>query len=168
MTNSNQSSENHSITSLQMQTVPARIHTFLYDKIKKCVDMENQTRPDHEREMNIADFIRIAAAEKVGRVLKEEIMAIPPVIRGRGGSVVAQAVKKSGKSSQEFQAKATEIVAMLTMGYNADELIASIVSGETPVIGGNQPASQRQPKSGQHQVRTHQNGPGVRSVRRAV
>jgi hypothetical protein len=160
-----QTNTGHTVTSLTMQTVPARIHTFLYDKIKQCVDMENQTRPDGTREMNIADFIRIAAAEKVGRVLKEPVSEIPPVIRGRGGSLPAQAAKKSGLSSGEFQATAVEILSMITLGYNADDLIAKLISGETQVVGGNQPQHAK-PKSGQHQVQARQVGPGVRSVRR--
>lgn len=162
----NQTNQGYTSAILTMQTVPARIHTFLYEKIKQCVEMENQTRPDGTREMNIADFIRIAAAEKVGRVLREPVSEIPPVIRGRGGSLVAQAAKKAGISTKEFEAKAVELVAMQAMGYNPTDLMAKIISGELAVVGGNQPPERNAAKSGQHQVETRQNTSGGRSARR--
>lgn len=151
---------------LSMCTVPARIHTFLYDKIKQCVDMENRTRPNGTREMNIADFIRISAAERVAKILKEDVSDIPPVIRGRGGSLVAQAAKKAGIPTKEFEAKAVELVAMQAMGYNPAEMMAKLMSGEMPAAG--QGPNTRGAKSGQHQIQTRQNASGGRSARRTA
>lgn len=169
MNNHSNNSSSQATTGLTLQTVPVRIHSFLYKKVKQCVQMENETRPDDgSREMNMADFIRIATAERVGRILKEDVSEIPPVIRGRGGSLVAQAAKKAGISTKEFEAKAVELVAMQAMGYNPADLFAKIMSGEIQVPGGsgNGQQNQSKPKSGQHQIQQHQNGPGVRSDRR--
>lgn len=164
----NHTNNGHTQTSLTLQTVPVRIHSFLYDKVKECVAMENDTRPQHEREMGMADFIRLATAERVAKILKEDVSAIPPVIRGRGGSYIAQAAKKNGISTKEFEALAGEAMAMLALGYDAKDLVAKITSGEMQVIGGNAPSSERKPKSGQHQIRTQQVGPGLRSARRTA
>lgn len=165
----NKHNEINAVNGLQLLTVPVRIHSFLNDKVKQCVEMENKTAPDNHRQMTAQEFIRQATAEKVARTLREEISEIPPVIRGRGGSLVAQLAKQLGVTRQQLESKAAEIIAAQAFGfkYDPDKLMADIMNGDMPVIGGNAPKPRAASKSGQHQITTHHSGPGVRSVRRS-
>jgi hypothetical protein len=164
----NHTNNGHTQTSLALQTVPVRIHSFLYEKVKECVAMENDTKPQHEREMGMADFIRLATAERVAKILKEDVSTLPPVIRGRGGSYVSQAAKKAGISTKEFEAIAIEATAMLALGYDPKDLMAKLTSGEIQAIGATQPRQIEKPKSGQHQIQTLQVASGGRSARRTA
>lgn len=136
---------------LALLTIPTRIHSFLNDKVKECVELENKQLPEGGRPLTSADFIRVAVAERVSRVLHEDVSDIPPVIRGRGGSLVAQTAKRLGISQEEFQRRAAELVAGHAFGFKGqqDDLIQQALSGDLNVAGGSgNRTSQPRPPSG--------------------
>ena len=128
---------------LQLLTIPTRVHGFLNEKMKLAVAQMNKDKKEGEREYTVADFIRIAAAEKVAAVLHEEVTELPPVIRGRGNSYVAQTAKRLGISQEEFARRAAELVAAHAFGYKgpADDLIGKLINGEIPVVNNPRPSS---------------------------
>jgi hypothetical protein len=172
--NKNNSIQNHNIDNgLQLLTIPTRIHGFLNEKMKVAVAELNKEREQNDQ-LTVAHFIRLATAEKVAEVLHEEVADIPPVIRGRGGSMVAQLAKELGVSQEVFAQKAAELIAAQRFGYKGpgNELLEKIINGEVPVVGGggnqtsSQPSRREASKSGQHQIAVSRNVTTGRTQRR--
>ncbi len=150
----------------QMMTIPTRVHVFMGDKMKKAVEVMNKDLKPGEKELTVAEFLRIAAAEKVAAVLHEEVTQMPPVVRGRGGDMAAQLAKQLGISKEELQKRAADLIASQAFGYKGpgNELMERVLSGEMQVIGGNNP---RKPnESGQHQISIGSNLSQGRTQRR--
>jgi|SRR6478735_2345796 len=148
---------------LQLLTIPTRVHGFLNEKMKTAVAEMNKTR-QQEDQLTVAHFIRLAAAEKVASVLHEDVSEIPPVIRGRGGSMSAQLAKKLGISQDELGRRAADLIAAQAFGYKGpgNELMERILSGEVSVVGGggtstSQDSGRKSSQSGQHQIAVSRN-----------
>jgi len=154
---------------LQLLTIPTRVHGFLNEKMKLAVAKLNSERKEGERELTVADFLRMGAAEKVARVLGEEVAELPPVVRGRGGSMTAQLAKKLGISQEELGKRAAELIASQHFGYKVPglEVMEEIISGKSPVIGG-APQASRSHQSGQHRITGTQTTHNGRQVRKTA
>lgn len=156
----------------KMLTIPTRVHHYMNDKMKQAVEVLNKELKPGERELTVAEFLRIAAAEKVAAVLHEEVTQMPPVVRGRGGDMAAQLAKQLGISKEELRERAANLVASQAFGYKGpgNELMERVLSGElsVPGGGGNQTSQNKRPnESGQHQIQVSRNLSNGRTQRRA-
>jgi hypothetical protein len=160
---------------LQLLTIPTRVHGFMVEKAKEAVDVLNKEKGEGEQKLTVAELIRISLAEKVASVLNEDVAELPPVVRGRGGSMVSQLAKELGISKEQLEQKAAELIAAQRFGYKGpgNELLEKVMSGDVPVVGGPRHQSSPPPapvreasKSGQHQIAVTRNLSNGRTQRR--
>lgn len=166
-------SSSETLSPTQMLTIPTRVHSFMNEKMKTAVAVMNKDLKPGERELTVAEFLRIAAAEKVAAVLHEEVTQMPPVVRGRGGDMAAQLAKQLGISKEELRERAANLIASQAFGYKGpgNELMERVISGDLQVVGGggNSTSGQRKPnESGQHQIQVSRNVSNGRTQRRTA
>lgn len=120
--------------SFQLTTVSFRCYNVQAQLIAEAAEGANMTVSDYGRELLVSD-----AARRLGRALP----MVPPIIRGRGGSLIAQAASKLGLSRAEFEDYASRLAAADVLGmtvHKAEEAPAAPVterkgSGTRPAVG---------------------------------
>lgn len=128
-------------TEFALVTISFKAYKAQHDLIKRAAEKAgSDTDADYMRETLIA-----AAARQLG----EPMPIFPPIVRGRGGSLIAQAAARMGLSREQFEQRAPHIYAAQSLGLIQPPAVAA------------QPAKA---KSGEHAIAQAQ--PQARANRR--
>jgi hypothetical protein len=66
--------------------------------------------------MSPSDYMREVLTAEAARRLGEPVPMLPPIIRGRGSSLIAQAAAKMGMTREQFDRRAAHLYAAQTLG----------------------------------------------------
>ena len=122
-----EASENNAFA---LVTISFRSYEKQRDLVNRAADNAGMTPSDYMREVMTADACRR---------LNEPMPILPPIIRGRGSSLVAQAAAKMGMTREQFDRRAAHLYAAQMLGL--------VVTQTAPIS--ERPAAS---KSGQHRI----------------
>jgi uncharacterized protein (DUF1778 family) len=99
--------DSSSDAAFNLVTISFRGYTQQRDLINRAADNAGMSPSDYMREVLTAE-----AARRLG----EPMPVLPPIIRGRGSSLIAQAAAKMGMTREQFDRRAAHLYAAQTLG----------------------------------------------------
>jgi uncharacterized protein (DUF1778 family) len=126
-----QMTETSTDSSFDLITVSFRAYNQQRDLINLAADNAGMTPSDYMREIMTAE-----SARRLG----EPMPVLPPIIRGRGSSLIAQAAAKMGMTREQFDRRAAHLYAAQTLGLLTPVPVATTLkrkasqSGEHAVV----------------------------------
>lgn len=109
------------MTELETVTVSFKAYRIQHDLIEQAAEKQGQS---------ISDFCRDTLTERATAVTGKRLPQLPPLQRGRYGSMINQAATKLGLTRAQYEAKALAEHAAAQLGYT---VLLQRPEGESPL-----------------------------------